>query len=44
MLKKQIDDNSQKPNELPKETLEDELELDGVKLELNKQSDTERQD
>jgi hypothetical protein len=35
-LKKEIDENSQKPFALPKETADDELELEGIKLELNK--------
>lgn len=44
MLKKEIDDHSKKPIDLPKETADDELELDGLKLELNKQSSAEKRE
>lgn len=36
LLKKEIDLNSKKPFALPKETQDDELQLEGLKLELNK--------
>lgn len=44
ILKKEIDDHSKKPIDLPKETADDELELDGLKLELNKQSSAEKRE
>lgn len=44
LLKKEIDDHSKKPFALPKETADDELELDGLKLELNKQSSAEKRE
>jgi hypothetical protein len=37
-LKVEIDKHSKKPFALPKDTGDDELELEGMKLELNKQT------
>lgn len=43
LLKKEIDLHSKKPFSLPQETQDDELQLEGVKLELNKNESKPKQ-